>query len=220
MKQVAKSFFPFKEVPIDPAYEADFAANLREQFDAEARLALYNRYKPSSDKFDATIRRIILKSLCKKVGNDVMISNNVEIRNPEVFEIGSHVHICPNVNLQGWWKGQLVIGDNVWIGSNVFCDGKDLTLVGEIGIGPGVTFIGSQHTGLPADIPVFRTDHVIEPIVVGRGVDIGSGSVVLSGVTIGENSVIGANSVVNRDIPPGSIAVGSPARVIKRRDEK
>jgi acetyltransferase-like isoleucine patch superfamily enzyme len=218
-RQVAKSYFPYREVQKDPACEWELAAYLKERYSKEELMGLYDRYKRSVDPFDALLRRAILKSLCKSMGDDVQISNDVEIRNPEVIEFGTHVFISPYVNLQAWWKGSLKIGDNVWIGSNVFIDGKDVTLEGEIGIGPGVTFIGSQHTGIPVDLAVFRTDHVVEPIVVEKGVDIGANSVILSGVTIGENSVIGAGSVVNRDVPRDSVAVGSPARVIKKRGE-
>jgi len=214
---IAKSYFPFKEVAPDPEFEAHFAEHLRRTLPPEERLALYGRYMRSADRFDAALRRVLLKSLVRRMGDDVQVSNDVEVRNPEVFEIGTHVFISPRVVLQGWWKGRLVIGDNVWIGSHVFIDGKDVTLAGEIGVGPGVTFIGSQHTGEPADVPVFRTDHVVEPIVVGRGVDIGANAVILSGVSIGEHSVIGAGSVVNHDVPPYSIVAGVPARVIRSR---
>jgi acetyltransferase-like isoleucine patch superfamily enzyme len=50
---------------------------------------------------------------------------------------------------------------------------------------------------------------------IGSGTWIGVHSVVLAGITIGENCVIGANSTVTKDIPSHSVAVGSPARVIK-----
>ena len=51
---------------------------------------------------------------------------------------------------------------------------------------------------------------------IGDNVWCGANVVITSGVTVGERSVIGANSVVNRDLPPYSIAVGAPARVIKQ----
>lgn len=53
--------------------------------------------------------------------------------------------------------------------------------------------------------------------VIEDGVDIGCGVCVLGAVTVGANSMIGANAVVLTDIPPGSVAVGLPARVIKTR---
>lgn len=60
----------------------------------------------------------------------------------------------------------------------------------------------------------------IAPIKIGRGCWIGQNVVVMPGVTIGEMSIIGANSVVTSNIPERSIAMGTPARVMKRWDEQ
>lgn len=62
--------------------------------------------------------------------------------------------------------------------------------------------------------PMFR----IAPIVIGRGSWIGQNVVIQPGVTIGQQTIVGANSVVNRSLPARCIAVGAPARVIKRWD--
>ena len=59
----------------------------------------------------------------------------------------------------------------------------------------------------------------LAPVRIGRGSWIGQNVVVLPGVTIGELAIVGANSVVTRNIPPRTIAVGVPARVVKRWDE-
>lgn len=53
------------------------------------------------------------------------------------------------------------------------------------------------------------------PVTIGNNVWICTGALVLPGVTIGDNSVIGAGSVVTKDIPPNSLAVGNPCRVIR-----
>lgn len=53
------------------------------------------------------------------------------------------------------------------------------------------------------------------PVSIGDNVWIGRAAFILPGVTIGNNSVIGAGSIVNRDVPPDSVAVGSPARVVR-----
>jgi maltose O-acetyltransferase len=81
--------------------------------------------------------------------------------------------------------------------------------------------IGDQVTILDCDFheisPITRMNGVgpIEPVVIGDNVWLGSRVMVLKGVTIGENSVVAAMSVVTKSIPPNSIAVGNPARVIR-----
>ena len=111
-------------------------------------------------------------------------------------------------------------GGNVHIGDDFFGN-VNLTLVDdvEIRIGDGVMIAPSvtlTTTGHPIH-PELRTDfrRFSEPIVVEDRVWIGSNAVVLPGVRIGYGSVIGAGSVVTRDVPPMSVAVGSPARVIR-----
>ena len=54
-----------------------------------------------------------------------------------------------------------------------------------------------------------------DPIMIGNNVWLGARVIVLPGVTIGENSVVGVGSVVTRDIPPRSLAVGTPASVVR-----
>ena len=55
------------------------------------------------------------------------------------------------------------------------------------------------------------------PVTLGRNARVGAHSVVMPGVTIGENAVVGAMSFVNADIPPGTVACGVPARVIRKQ---
>lgn len=66
------------------------------------------------------------------------------------------------------------------------------------------------------DIAPDHREYIAAPVHIGKNVWIGEGVIVLPGVTIGDGCVIGAHSVVNKDIPADCIAVGSPARVIKR----
>ena len=54
------------------------------------------------------------------------------------------------------------------------------------------------------------------PVVLGRKACVGAHSVIMPGVTIGENAVIGAMSFVNKDIPPGGVAYGVPARIVRQ----
>ena len=53
--------------------------------------------------------------------------------------------------------------------------------------------------------------------MVRKGASIGAGAVIVCGVTIGENAMVGAGAVVTRDVPPGAVVAGNPARDIKRK---
>jgi len=55
------------------------------------------------------------------------------------------------------------------------------------------------------------------PTLVKRGASIGSGATLLCGITIGENALVGAGSVVTKNVPPGAVVAGNPARVITSR---
>jgi galactoside O-acetyltransferase len=59
-----------------------------------------------------------------------------------------------------------------------------------------------------------------KPVIIGKHVWIGANVTILPGVEIGDRAVIGAGSVVTKDIPPGAMAVGVPARVIKTIDKE
>lgn len=73
------------------------------------------------------------------------------------------------------------------------------------------------HVRHNTTLGVARRDQVQHKPVVGDRVDIGVGSCILGAVTVGDDAVIGANSVVVRDIPPGSVAIGAPARPLDAR---
>jgi lipopolysaccharide O-acetyltransferase len=70
----------------------------------------------------------------------------------------------------------------------------------------------------PTEPPISNPHVVVSPVRIGDYVWLGERVMVLKGVTIGEHSVIGAGSVVTKSVPPFSVAVGVPARVIRRFD--
>ncbi len=109
-------------------------------------------------------------------------------------------------------------GKNISIGKNVFinacCCFQDQ---GGISIGDGALIghrvvLATINHGLAPDE---RQCNYPAPIVIGRNVWLGAGSIVLPGVTIGENAVVAAGAVVNRDVEPGAVVGGVPARFIK-----
>lgn len=112
-------------------------------------------------------------------------------------------------------------GANIFIGENFFAN-FNLTILDEaevrIGdncfIGPNVSIYTACHPVEPAERN--RLIEWAEPVTIGHNVWIGGSTTILPGVAIGNDVTIGAGSVVTRDIPSGTVAVGNPARVIRR----
>lgn len=112
-------------------------------------------------------------------------------------------------------------GYNVHIGSRsfvnygaVFLDVNTITIGDEVMLATNVQLLTATH---PLD-PVQRRAmwEYAKPITIGDGAWIGGGAIVLPGVTIGENAVVGAGAVVTRDVEPGVVVAGNPARVLRR----
>lgn len=110
------------------------------------------------------------------------------------------------------------VGDNFFL--NVNCklmDSGKITIGDNVFIAPNVCIITEEHAMDTAQrIQGLEYTH---PVTIGDNVWICAGVLVLPGVTIGANSVIGAGSVVTKDIPPDSLAVGNPCRVIRKVNE-
>ncbi|WP_193194667.1 acyltransferase [Nostoc sp. MG11] len=190
----------------------------------------------------AKLRNFGYRSIFAQIGSSVYIQNGVEFMGTSCIEIGNSVYIFKGVRIdgKGHQNNRVILGNGVAIERNVDIGCledtcihiDDDTFIGpDVCIeGPGDIKIGRQcmiaaHSGIYANNHNFADP--IEPIkyqgVTRKGIVIeddcwlGHGVTVLDGVTIGKGSVIGAGAVVNKDIPPFSVAVGLPARVIKSR---
>jgi len=152
-------------------------------------------------------------------GEGVRLARTVEIRSPHQLVLGDHVFVDSGVLLHcggmEWCPGGGIrIGAHSYVGPRCVLFGAGGIEIGESAlISPGVVITSHQHTITDAAVDVRLQPIRFGPVVIERNVWIGANAVVLPGVRIGEGSVIGAGAVVNRDVPPGVIAVGVPAKV-------
>lgn len=113
--------------------------------------------------------------------------------------------------------GDVVLGEGARIGIGSVVIGP-VRMGDRAGLGQHVFISGFNHGYADGTRDSNEQELVRKEVVIGREAHIGANSVVVAGVTIGERCQIGAGSVVTKDIPPFSVAVGNPARVVKRYD--
>ena len=160
-------------------------------------------------KFEDTIQKdSILSELFAKIGN------NVKIDVPFFCDYGQHIYIGNNViiNINCTFVdcNKITIGNNVLIASNV----QIYTATHPVNISDRLLDNWSYNNP-----HAFFNTYAL-PVTIEDNVWIGGGVIILPGVTIGKNSVIGAGSVVNKSIPPNSLAVGNPCKVIRKINNK
>jgi acetyltransferase-like isoleucine patch superfamily enzyme len=218
-ERVVKAVHGVQKVEPDPPDELARAEELRKTVEPAELLERFAVAGYLEGVEGQRRRRIILRALCKKFGNGVKVGMGVLVMHPQTFEIGDAVFIGNQTFLQGRHDGRCVIGAHTWIGPQSYFDCRDMELGEYVGWGPGAKVLGSEHTGVPLDVPIIQTDLVIKPVRVGDGADIGVNAVLLPGVTVGKGAIIGAGAVVTADtnVPPNAIFAGVPAKLLKYR---
>ena len=121
----------------------------------------------------------------------------VKMQRARGVKIGNNCHIAPYVQLDWLYPSQISIGDNVAIGSNTM-------IFAHINIGVN-EFLKAE-----------KYPRRVMPVNIKSGAWINPGCIITAGITIGENSIIGSGSVVGQDIPDNCVALGNPARVVKK----
>jgi acetyltransferase-like isoleucine patch superfamily enzyme len=117
----------------------------------------------------------------------------------------------------GAGHGRIVIGRRVTLLTNVTLNSYDRIVIGDdTAFGDGCYVQDNDHGTTPGT-PVMQQPQVSEPIVIGDDVWFGARCVVLKGVTVGDGAIVGAGSVVVKPLAAGVVAVGVPARAVKRR---
>ena len=197
--------------------------------------------------FGCILRGMIYKAILPKIGKTCLIEKNVHLAIPSriflgdrVFIgeysyldpksirtkliLGNDVYISRLCRLSSGssedYIGEVSIADSVHVGQNCFIDGGGKVRIGkETLLGPNVAILSMDHQFDNPEVPIRFQGAVAKPIILDEDVWIAANVVILGGVTIGKGSVVAAGSVVTKDIPPYSIAVGTPAKVVGQRGQ-
>jgi acetyltransferase-like isoleucine patch superfamily enzyme len=175
------------------------------------------------------------------------IETRVRLRRPEDITLGARVFVDADVLLEGGPGAGLVIGDDsmvmrgctlqvynhralphagitlgrrTFVGEHTLMRGQGGITVGDnVLFGPGVQVLAVNHVTADPNVPIRDQGITAEGIRIEDDCWIGAGAIILDGVEIRRGACIGAGAVVNRSIPPRSLAVGVPARVIRDLDQ-
>lgn len=151
-----------------------------------------------------------------------------------IRESGTGLKIRGDVDVLGSSEGSMSIGNNVEIAgdfgrSTFFKIGGDLKIADEVFINRGCEIYATTEVVFEYDatvapgVVVRDSDmHAVDegeveraPVKIKRRAWLGTQCIILKGVTVGEDAVVGAGSVVTKDVPPGSIVAGNPAKIIR-----
>ena len=159
----------------------------------------------------------VWKSLLRKLALRVVEWGEAEREAKLVDGIkqGSHCHIRRPLYIKN--PHNIVLGDQVLINASITILAYAPVSVGDFtAFAPNVSIITSGHDVEKSGM-AFKKSKKVGPITIGANCWIGAGAILLPGIEIGEGTVVGAGSVVTKSLPPWSIAVGIPARVIRAR---
>ena len=189
--------------------EKMLAGELYDCGDAEL-LALWHRAKDLARDYNLTNssdtkrKSELLNELLGKVGNQLWITPPFHVDYGCNIYFGNNCEV--NMNCTFLDDNKIIIGDNVLIAPNV-----------QIYTAYHPTHYLDRFTTSENETFNFCKTQTA-PVIIGKNVWIGGGTIILPGVTIGDNTVIGAGSVVTKDIPADTIAYGNPCKVHKANE--
>jgi len=145
------------------------------------------------------------------IGKGTIVRRKTQIVNCANVQIGNNCVLQDFVYIRAGARGKVELGDGCMV--NSFCRffGHGGIEVGQCcQFGPGVTVTTTAH-----DYRQENLSEIFKKVIIGERVWIGANVTILPGVTIGHHAVVGAGSVVTKDVPPQSVAVGTPAQAVK-----
>lgn len=156
----------------------------------------------------------------RAIGEHVVFEAGVRVWHPETISLGDNVYVGHDAMLKGYYRGELTVGDDTWLGQGVFLHSAGHIRIGSrVGMGPFVKLLTSTHGEAGRDVAILAAPLEFAPVVVEDDCDLGVGAILLPGVTIGRGAQVGAGAVVTRDVPPYAVVAGNPARVLRMRPE-
>ena len=154
------------------------------------------------------------------IGEHVVLESGALVWHPETISLGENVYIGHRTMLKGHPLGLMYVGNDTWIGQDVFLHSAGGIKIGnQVGIGPRVMVLTSTHDISNRQQAILDAPLIFAPVVIHDDADLGIASVILPGVTIGRGAQVGAGAIVTKDVPDYAIVAGNPARILKYRGE-
>lgn len=160
----------------------------------------------------------------KNIGRGAYVDSSVHVLGWRTVSIGINTVVSEggwiNVNHRQSNVIQVSIEDNCFIGRRNFLSSGSLIRLGSYCLtGPDCKFLGSNHIFLDPYKPYIATGTTDDSVIdVGVNCWFGAGVVVVGAVKIGYGCIVGANALISFDVPPFSMVVGNPGRIVKRYD--
>ena len=155
------------------------------------------------------------RSLLQQPHGGLLGVERIAIGVDTLISVGANLAAVPE---DGRPNGEAVIqiGSRVWAAQGLWVVAHRRVVIGhDVWLGPGVRITDANHASSDPTVPIGLSMAPAQPVRIGDGSWLGTGVVVLPGVTIGDHVTVGANSVVCDDLPSYTVAVGSPARVVR-----
>jgi acetyltransferase-like isoleucine patch superfamily enzyme len=163
-------------------------------------------------------RRITARTTRAAYSHDIAPRSLLRVLWQKLLHQWARACIPPGFRLSLYRAMGITIGKGVFVGLDTWLDDQFPELIvieDEVVISFRVTVIVHDDARRMDAILPGQADGTVAPVTLGRGCYLGAGCIVLPGVTIGERAVVGAGAVVTRDVPPGKVAIGVPARVVR-----
>lgn len=136
------------------------------------------------------------------------------------IKIGAGTLIEDGVRIRAGFDGKIILGKNVKVHDYSFIYAHESLTIGDNTlISPNVFITDFNHKfphSLYKDKLLFESSYSSKQVKIGKNVWIGTKAIILPGVTLGDDCVIGAGSIVTKSVPSRSVAVGNPAKVVRK----